>query len=141
MTWVLVMNLATAWAMTGVIWTMQLVHYPVLATASAAAPAEAVRRHRRGITPIVAPLMAAELIGACLLIADASGAVSRPGAILAAALLAGSLGLTALYFAPLHGRLARRHDDADARRLVSVNWFRTIAWTLRAAVLTLAAVV
>jgi hypothetical protein len=140
MTWVLVMNLATAWAMTGVIWTMQLVHYPLLASASAAVPAQAVRRHQRGITPIVAPLMAAELIGAGLLIADSPGAVSRPIAILAAALLAGPLGLTALYFAPLHDRLARRHDDADARRLISVNWWRTVAWTLRAGVLTLAAV-
>lgn len=140
MTWVLVMNLATAWTMTGVIWTMQLVHYPLLAAASATHPAHAVRRHQRGITPIVAPLMAAELIGAGLLIAESPGAVSRPLAIVAAVLLIVPLGLTALYFAPLHARLARRHDDADVRRLVSVNWIRTATWTLRAAVITLLAV-
>ncbi len=69
---VFVAGLVSTWAMVGLIWTMQLVHYPMLAAYSAVEPATAVADHQRRITPIVGPLMAVEAVTALTLL------VSRP---------------------------------------------------------------
>ena len=55
MTTVLVLSTVATWAMVGLIWTMQVVHYPMLASHSALAPATAAQEHQRRITPVVGP--------------------------------------------------------------------------------------
>ena len=54
----------------------------------------------------------------------------------AAVLLAVSLGSTILLSVPLHARMARGYSPDIGRRLVLTNWPRTIAWTLRAVLMT-----
>ncbi|MGI4755977.1 MAG: hypothetical protein ACRYGF_03920 [Janthinobacterium lividum] len=44
---------------------------------------------------------------------------------------------TALLQVPLHNRLQARHSVADAKRLVATNWVRTVAWSIRAALVLL----
>ena len=44
---------------------------------------------------------------------------------------------TALVQVPLHDRLRAHYTDIAARRLVATNWIRTIAWSLRAALVVL----
>jgi len=41
---------------------------------------------------------------------------------------------------PIHRRLQTGKDDARIRRLVSTNWIRTIAWTVKAIIITIYAV-
>ena len=48
------------------------------------------------------------------------------GAVLAAIWMS-----TAFFYAPLHGRLGQGFDEALHRRLVTSNWLRTVAWTMR----------
>jgi hypothetical protein len=127
----LIVSTAAAWAMVGLIWMVQLVHYPMLATYSAAAPATAAADHQRRISWVVGPLMAAEGVSALILLADRPDTMPTWSAWAAAALLGVALTSTVVVQVPLHARLAERHDVRDAARLISSNWVRTVAWTMR----------
>ncbi|MCR9244635.1 MAG: hypothetical protein NXI31_06355 [bacterium] len=119
-------------AMTGVIWFVQVVHYPLFAAVGTERFVAFEASHVRRTTWVVAPLMLAELVtAAALAVAPATrGLVPWSGiALLAIAWLS-----TAFLQVPLHRRLERGFDSDTARRLVATNWIRTVAWTARAAV-------
>lgn len=131
----LVISTVASWGMVGVIWIVQLVHYPLLARLSVYEPVTAALEHQRRITWVVGPLMAAEGITALVLLVDRPVTMSAASAWAAAALLAVALLSTVFVQVPLHTRLAQGHDDRVVRSLVSTNWVRTAAWTARALLL------
>lgn len=133
----LVLNTVATWGMVGVIWTIQVVHYPMLASLSELRPATAASEHQRRISGVVGPLMAVEGVTTLMLLASRPTTMGAPSAWLAAVLLAVALGSTILVQVPLHGRLAAGHDADAARRLISTNWVRTMAWTGRGFLLAL----
>ncbi len=135
MTAVLIISTVAAWGMVGVIWTVQIVHYPMLATMSALTPVTAAVEHQRRISWVVGPLMAAEGVTALVLLFDRPATMGWLSAWLAAGLLGAALLSTVLLQVPLHTRLADGHDDDVARRLITTNWVRTLAWTGRGVVL------
>lgn len=124
-------NCAAAFALTGVTWLVQLVHYPLLAFVDRARFTEAHTMHTRRITPFVAPLMVIELAAASLL------AVLLPKGVSAVSVYAGLVLVGVIWastFAvqvPLHGRLSKGLDESEVRRLVATNWIRTVAWSAR----------
>lgn len=119
---------AATWALVGLIWTVQLVHYPLFAQVGADSFRAYHARHTRNITFIVAPLMAAELLTAVLLFLRGA----RDPWLLAsfAPLLFNWLSTWRVQI-PLHDRLAAGFSPETQRRLVATNWWRTIAWTMR----------
>ena len=60
---------AATWALVGLIWTVQVVHYPLFASVGGEEFRRYHARHTRQITWVVAPLMAVELVTALLLLA------------------------------------------------------------------------
>lgn len=132
---ILVISTVATWAMVGLIWAIQLVHYPMLVELSAHRPAAAMAEHQRRITPVVGPFMAAEGVTALILLVDRPDTMSAVSAWTAAILLGVALLSTALVQVPLHERLARRHEEAAATQLVRSNWIRTVAWSVRGLVL------
>lgn len=129
---VLTVHMATTWALVGLIWTIQVVHYPLFAKVGVEAFPEFHRCHTRWITWLVGPLMLAEVAGAGWLVwvglRDAAFLLGLPLLILVWV-------STALVQVPLHDRLAGGLDEEVVRRLVRSNWLRTLAWTLRAGLL------
>jgi hypothetical protein len=142
---VLVSGLAATWAMVGVIWVIQLVHYPVFDAIDRGADDERWRsfgdRHRRAISFVVGPFMAIEGLTGIWIVLDPPGSSGRTLPIVAALLMAVAYGVTAFVSVPLHERLTAVFDDDAHRRLVSTNWFRTAAWTARGVVLAVLAIV
>ena len=134
MTTLVIATAATA-AMVGVIWIVQLVQYPMLASWSALAPGAAAVDHQRRISWVVGPLMATESVTALILLVERPDSMAASTAWLAAGLLAVALGSTVFVQVPLHARLADGHDRRAAERLITTNWVRTAAWTLRGVVL------
>lgn len=132
---VLVVSVVATWAMIGLIWTVQLVHYPMLGRMSVHEPAAAAVDHQRRISWVVGPLMAAEGVTALALLVRQPATMGWVTAWSAAGLLGVALLSTALVQVPLHSRLATGHDAVAAARLVSTNWVRTIAWSARGVVL------
>ena len=116
----------------GLIWTIQVVHCPLMTKVGAASFAEYERLHSNMITPLVGPAMLAEAAIAGLLL------VQRPAAIPAwmpwvgAALVGLIWGVTFLISVPCHATLANGFDAQAHARLVDTNWLRTLAWTARA---------
>ena len=131
----LVISTVAAWGMVGVIWMVQLVHYPLLGRLSALEPVTAAVDHQRRISWVVGPLMAAEGVTALILLVSRPASMSAASAYAAAALLAVALLSTAFVQVPLHARLADGHADEVVRSLISTNWIRTGAWTARGLVL------
>ncbi len=121
-------HLAATWALVGLIWTIQVVHYPLFAQVGREAFAAYHRRHTRQITWIVAPLMLVELVTAGWLVWEGGG-----GTWLLVSLgpLAFNWLSTGLVQIPLHHQLEQGYDAAIQRRLVATNWGRTLAWSSR----------
>ena len=115
--------------MVGVIWFVQVVHYPLMARVSASEFVAYEREHRNRTTFVVAPTMLIEAVSAALLLVVVPPGL---GCILPAvgiALLALIWLSTFLVQVPLHTRLAGGFDAGLHRRLVWSNWLRTVAWT------------
>lgn len=119
--------------MTGVIWFVQLVHYPLMSRVPPEAMCVYAREHARRTTWIVAPLMIAEA-------AIAAGLLVMPTRLPPWLLIAGAALVVAAWVAtfglsvPCHNRLGREYDAATVRRLVRTNWIRTFAWTARSVI-------
>lgn len=133
---VLVISLAAAWGMVGLIWMVQVVHYPMLAAYSQLSPVTAVVDHQRRISWVVGPLMAVDGVTALILLVNRPPTMGAVEAWAATALVGVALGSTVLVQVPLHARLARGHDPRTAARLIAANWVRTVAWTARGVLLT-----
>ena len=115
-------NVVLAAYMTGVVWIVQRVHYPLLA--HVAAPR--FGGHARRITPVVGPAMLAQVaVAAALVLADPA-----PLVVLNASLVAVVFGATVLVVGPMHDRLT----PDGVPRLVAANWPRTVLWTAQLAV-------
>ena len=117
----------------GVIWLVQLLVYPSMANAGADGYAAYHNLHTSRITPVVAPAMIAELLTAIYLVFAPVERIASSyfwiGLILVLIIWAS----TFFVQVPLHEKLARVFDSDIQKRLVLTNWLRTIAWSLRGA--------
>jgi len=121
-------ELALALLLTGLIWTIQLAHYPLFAFLDPARFKEAMAFHQNAITPLVAPLMVAELGLALIRAYHERTPVAFAGLLLVLVIW----GQTFFIQVPLHQRLLTETDPAATlRALVASNWGRTLTWTLR----------
>ena len=118
----------------GLIWFVQLVHYALYPQIGAEQFVAYEQAHCRRITPLVLPLMLAELALVAALVWQAPDGATRTWAIAGAALLAVVWATTFLQQVPCHQVLERRADPAVMAQLWATNWIRTVAWTLRGAV-------
>lgn len=113
----------------GMIWTIQIVHYPLFAAVGTEAFADYEAAHSARITwLIVVPWALQGATTAALLLAPPPG-VPRWLVWLAAVLAALTVVVTIAASVPAHGQLAGGFDAAAHARLVSTNWLRTTAWS------------
>lgn len=131
--WELLAHAGATLAMTGLIWTIQLVHYPLMVEVRQGF-ARYHELHCARIAWLVAPLMGVEALTAVLLLLERPPWVSYAEAVVGLALVALIWAATALFSVPEHARLASGHDARSLRRLVATNWIRTAAWTVRSAI-------
>jgi hypothetical protein len=131
---VLVLNTAASWTMVGVIWFVQVVHYPLLSVVPVdSAKAVAVEHQRRTGWVVMVP-MTVEGVTTLLLLAMVPAGVAWIVPWLAGIPLAVALLATVLLSVPRHARMAANPDESVGRELVTTNWIRTIAWSLRGVV-------
>ena len=128
MEWLLPVHYAVTWALVGLIWTIQMVHYPLFAQVGPTHFVAYHRRHTREITLVVGPLMLAELVTAALLVLEGN---RDPWLLASLPLLALIWISTGFVQIPLHNTLTTGFDAHAHRRLVTTNWWRTAAWSAR----------
>ena len=132
---VLLVQIASTCLLTGLIWTIQVVHYPLFADVGQETFTDYQAKHARRITVVVGPLMLIEASTALAMVTFHPAVVPDWIPWTGLALVAVIWSSTALIQVPCHARLAAGFDLAAYRRLVRSNWIRTAAWTARATVL------
>ncbi len=117
--------------MAGLVWFVQLVHYPLLARIGADRFRETVRANVRRTTAVAGVPMTTEGVSALLLVVRPPSGIPRSWAWLGLGLLLGIWASTWLREIPRHRALLRGFDPAVHRALAAGNWRRTVLWTLR----------
>lgn len=116
--------------MTGVIWFVQVVHYPLFSRVGTETFTLYESMHATLTTLVVFPAMMLELISAALLILNDKDDWR---------LWAGMLLLIVIWIStmfvqvPKHSELSAGFNRAVHASLVATNWIRTVAWSLRSA--------
>jgi hypothetical protein len=119
-------------AMAGVIWTVQLVIYPLFAEVGEEVFASYHADYSERITWIVGPLMIVELgSAAALAIVAGKSGEGRLFAVTGLLLVVAIWLVTAFVQVPQHGHLGAGFDEATIAALVAGNWIRTLLWSLR----------
>jgi hypothetical protein len=127
----LLANAAATLFMVGVIWFVQVVHYPLFARVGLPAFSAYSIRHTRLTGLVVGPPMLLEAATAVALVVWNPPGISVSLAWTGLLLVAGIWLSTALLQAPRHTALGRGFDPAAHRFLVTSNWLRTVLWSLR----------
>ena len=129
----LLLNFALAAYLTGLIWTVQVVHYPSFAQVAPDKFVAFHQQHSNRISWVVMAPMVLEL--------GLAGWLAWQGRTLGAAVW-WSLALVLLIWAatffisvPFHNHLAHGYDYVAIDGLVRTNWVRTLAWTARSGLL------
>jgi hypothetical protein len=117
--------------MVGVIWFVQVVHYPLFARVGTPDFCAYSIRYTRLTGLIVGPPMLLEAATAVALVVWTPPRISVSLVWTGLLLVAGIWLSTALLQAPRHTTLGRGFDPAAHRFLVSSNWLRTVLWSLR----------
>jgi hypothetical protein len=132
----LLVHLAATGLMTGLIWFVQVVHYPLFAAVPADEFAAYERAHVSRTGALVGPIMLAEAASVAGILLLAPAGVPRWMAWAGLAMLAVLWISTFAVQVPLHRRLESGHDADVIRRLVLTNWLRTVFWSMRGALAT-----
>lgn len=128
---VLLLNLVATWTMVGVIWFVQVVHYPLLSVVPVESAAGVAVDHQKRTGWVVMLPMTVEGVTTLMLLAMVPTGVAWFVPWVAGIPLAVALGATVLLSVPRHARMASAPDEQVGRELVSTNWVRTVAWTVR----------
>lgn len=118
--------------MMGLIWFVQIVHYPMLAGFDRKNFAALEKEHCDRTGLVVVPLMLMELFTFALLLIEG---LRSPSFLASGLLLCVIWASTFFIQVPLHRALLQGWNAQAHRRLVATNWIRTLAWTSRALLL------
>jgi hypothetical protein len=129
------MHIGLTFFMTGLIWFVQIVHYPLFAAVGRGQFPAYERQHMRRVSWVVGPVMIAEAASAVGLlwlgrVGDGRSLLTTNIILLAFTWLG-----TVFFQMPQHNFLREGFDTAALRRLVQTNWIRTICWSLRCVLL------
>lgn len=126
------LHLIACWTMVGVIWIIQLVHYPAYRYIDALEFTQYQNFHSTQISYFVAPVMLLELAtGAWMIYQLMTSKDQLSVTILSFVMLLAIWGLTFFKIVPLHNQLLIGKNLAIIENIIQLNWWRTILWTLR----------
>ena len=117
--------------MVGLIWLIQIVHYPLFKYVGKNDFQTYHNEHSVIITPLVGTVMIIELISSILLVVFPQKNVSITVPIIGVILVFIIWASTAFLQIPQHNALANAYELKAHNLLVQTNWIRTIAWSMR----------
>ena len=128
MDFIFFINVISAFFLTGVIWTIQIVHYPSFHYNDKLSFVNFHQFHERRISIIVMPLMILELISSvALYFNDMSNHT-----FLLNLIIVGLIWCSTFFIqVPIHNILSQKKDNMMIEKLVNTNWIRTFLWSMR----------
>lgn len=130
--WLEIANLSVSWALFGLIWVVQLSHYPGFKYVAKDQFLAFHQHHTKSITLIVMPLMLIELGLAILFVFKIGNLYWLSLSLVIIIWLS-----TFFIQIPLHNLLGKGKDLTVIQKLVNTNWIRTFLWTAKALLLSL----
>ncbi len=130
----ILIHLAWTLVMVGIIWFVQVVHYPLMNEVGQENFVRYSDQHQKRTSWVVIGPMALEALSGAYWAMMCPSRWSSPTFVLAFVLLLIVWLSTAFLQVPIHQELLRGHDRDKVDRLVRTNWIRTIGWTLRAGI-------
>ncbi len=124
-------HLAFTAVMTGLIWMVHVVHYPLFAHVGAEDYRTYQSQHMRRISWLLAVPWVGEVTLGAVIFLLAPTSTLRLITFLAGAVQVGVAVVTGFVAAPAHGRLLDGFDAAEHRGLMRANLVRTLLWTIR----------
>jgi hypothetical protein len=131
MTFIFIVHFAATLSMVGLIWFVQIVHYPLFAYVGAEKFIAYEAAHARLTTWVVAPPMLTEAFTALILVWKQPEGVGVAAMWCGAVLLAVIWWSTVFLQVPQHTILASGFNTLAHETLVRSNWLRTAAWSAR----------
>lgn len=131
------LHLIVSWTLVGLIWTIQIVHYPAFAFIDPEVFTEFQAFHMRSITCVVMPLMLAEL---ALSFLDARSRSFKGIPLVAFGIVVCIWLSTFFWQMPIHQHLLRGKDLEKIGDLVGSNTLRTALWSMKAILLSVFAI-
>lgn len=128
------LNFASSLYLCGIIWVIQVIHYPFFARLERENYIKHHKRHIYLISFLVIPAMLTELFTSVLLVLQPSE--FRIEFIIGLILVLMVWASTFFVQLPIHLKLLRGYNKERIDKLVSTNWIRTIGWTAKS-ILTL----
>lgn len=129
--WIQLVHTAATLALGGLIWYVQLVHYPLLPMVGGLELSAYEPENVRRTWTVAGPLMAVEAFTGLLLIRQ-KPLLLRPALFWSGGFLLALLWLSTFFVQlPLHRTLYAGFDASAFGWLIATNWFRTIGWTIR----------
>lgn len=122
-------NIFSSFALFGLIWCIQLVHYPFFRRSDQMNFVEHIAFHKFRISFIVVPLMITELITSAILAFQSEIFVSWHIFGFVTIILIWIV--TFLVQVPLHGKLSEGYYEPTVQTLIKTNWIRTILWSAK----------
>ncbi len=134
--WTLLFTLAFTLYMTGIIWSMQVLEYPLFAKVGHDEFLSYHAAHNRTLPFLVILPSVLVLVSAVLLLWIRPSSIPLWSVVLVIGLNVAVLISTAVGQAPLHAKLDREGFSAEViSTLVRSNWIRTALWTINALLL------
>jgi len=127
----LIVHAGVTLMMTGAIWIIQIVHYPLFSLVGSAGYSAYQSAHMSAITLVVGPLMLAEAVTGAWLLFERPAGVTAGQAAFGLVLIGVVWAMTLFVNGPQHAALSSGFDPETHAALVNSNWVRTLAWTLR----------
>lgn len=127
----LILHAAATWFMVGLIWVVQLIHYPLFALVGKSSFTEYEAAHTSRMGAALAVPAIVEVVAAALVFATLPAGVSRLTALAGGGFLAAIWLITAAVHVRQHRALAAGFDAVIHRDLVRSNWLRTALWSGR----------
>jgi hypothetical protein len=128
-------HIAITWMIVGLIWVVQLLVYPQFLRVAAKEFQDYHFAHCFRIGLVIAPMLFVEISSAAWLVYEGKRTLAF---LISIGLIVVVWLCTAAFQAPIHLRLMRGYDAALIRKLILTNWIRTLAWTARGFLVSLA---
>ena len=137
MSFIFLLNLVLAFIAVGLIWTIQLVHYPSMRFIPKERFVEYHNFHSMRISFLAIPLMVTELGTSLILFYQNYNNVIQTIFLINLVIVALIWLSTFLIQVPLHNALSKEKQSEKLSKLICTNWIRTILWTARSILMIL----
>jgi len=127
----LLFNLISTLLIAGILWFVQLVHYPLFNEIPAKNMVNYGYYHMQKISGIINLLFIVDFITIVFLLLLVNSDLSATLMVINISIFLFIVFLTRITFLPIHQQLSKNPNSTLIAKLINLNWIRTLVWSLK----------